>query len=45
MKKQISKVLFVGLGGVGQRHMRNFRQIMGDSVEILHTGNGMHNLC
>lgn len=34
MKKQISKVLFVGLGGVGQRHMRNFRQIMGDSVEI-----------
>lgn len=34
MKNQIKKVLFVGLGGVGQRHLRNFKSIMGDSVEI-----------
>ena len=34
MKNQIKKVLFVGLGGVGQRHLRNFRQLMGYSVEV-----------
>lgn len=28
------KVLFVGLGGIGQRHLRNLIQIMGGSVEI-----------
>ena len=29
------KVLFVGLGGVGQRHVRNLRAILGQNVEIL----------
>jgi len=29
------KVLFAGLGGIGQRHLRNLRQIRGSSVEIL----------
>ena len=28
------KVLFVGLGGVGQRHLRNLVEIMGNDVEI-----------
>lgn len=28
------KVLFVGLGGIGQRHLRNLRAIMGDSIEV-----------
>ena len=28
------KVLFAGLGGIGQRHLRNLRQIVGD-VEVL----------
>lgn len=28
------KVLFVGLGGIGQRHLRNIVKIMGDSVDI-----------
>lgn len=28
------KMLFVGLGGIGQRHLRNLIQIMGSSVEI-----------
>ena len=27
------KVLFVGLGGIGQRHLRNFRRLLGDSLE------------
>lgn len=35
MINQISKVLFVGLGGVGQRHLRNLIRIKGDSVQIL----------
>lgn len=35
MIKQIKTVLFVGLGGVGQRHLRNLRSVMGDSVRIL----------
>ncbi len=26
------KILFVGLGGAGQRHLRNFRSILGDSA-------------
>jgi len=29
------KVLFVGLGGIGQRHVRNLRAILGADVEIL----------
>jgi len=29
------KFLFAGLGSIGQRHVRNLRQLMGDSVEIL----------
>jgi predicted dehydrogenase len=29
------KVLFVGLGGIGQRHVRNLRTILGDQIEIL----------
>jgi predicted dehydrogenase len=29
------KVLVVGLGGIGQRHVRNLRHLYGDSIEIL----------
>lgn len=29
------KVLFIGLGGIGQRHVRNLRAILGTDVEIL----------
>ncbi len=29
------KVLLVGLGGVGQRHARNLRTLLGDSAELL----------
>lgn len=29
------RILVVGLGGIGQRHVRNLRQLCGDSVEIL----------
>ncbi len=29
------KALFVGLGGIGQRHLRNLRELCGDGVEIL----------
>lgn len=29
------KALFVGLGGVGQRHLRNLHAIVGDSLEVL----------
>ena len=29
------RVLIVGLGGVGQRHLRNLRTLLGDTVEIL----------
>ena len=29
------RILFVGLGSIGQRHLRNLRQIYGDKVEIL----------
>jgi predicted dehydrogenase len=28
------KVLFVGLGGIGQRHLRNLRAILGSSLEV-----------
>lgn len=29
------KILVVGLGGIGQRHVRNLRALLGDSVEII----------
>ena len=29
------KVLFTGLGSIGQRHLRNLRELLGDSVEVL----------
>jgi predicted dehydrogenase len=29
------KALFVGLGSIGQRHLRNLRELKGDSVDIL----------
>lgn len=29
------KVLIVGLGGIGQRHVRNMRSMFGDDIEIL----------
>ena len=30
----IQRCLFVGLGGVGQRHLRNLRALLGDSVAV-----------
>jgi predicted dehydrogenase len=29
------KALFVGLGSIGQRHLRNLRQIVGDDLELI----------
>ena len=29
------KALFVGLGSIGQRHLRNLRTLMGDDVDII----------
>jgi len=29
------KILIIGLGGIGQRHVRNLRDLLGDSVDIL----------
>ena len=29
------KVLMIGLGGIGQRHTRNLRALLGDSVEMI----------
>ena len=29
------KALVIGLGGIGQRHVRNLRTVLGDGVEIL----------
>jgi predicted dehydrogenase len=34
MRKKM-KILIVGLGGIGQRHVRNLRTLFGDDVEIL----------
>lgn len=31
----IQKALFIGLGGIGQRHLRNLITLLGDKVEIL----------
>lgn len=28
------KILFVGLGGIGQRHLRNVKEVLGNDVEI-----------
>lgn len=30
-----TKILIVGLGGIGQRHARNLRALLGDNVELL----------
>lgn len=35
MKSNITKVLIVGLGSIGQRHVRNLRHLMGEKVEIM----------
>lgn len=29
------KILFCGLGGIGQRHLRNLRQLLGDELQVL----------
>jgi predicted dehydrogenase len=29
------KVLFVGLGGIGQRHLRNLKSIVGDDLDVI----------
>jgi predicted dehydrogenase len=34
-RQAIRRCLFVGLGGIGQRHLRNLRALLGDSVEVL----------
>lgn len=31
----MKKALFVGLGGIGQRHLRNLRSLRGDEVEVI----------
>jgi len=31
----IRRCLFVGLGGIGQRHLRNLRALLGESVEVV----------
>lgn len=33
-RRAIRSCLFVGLGGIGQRHLRNLRTLLGDSVEV-----------
>lgn len=38
------KALFLGLGSVGQRHLRNFKEILGSEAEILVYRNTNHNL-
>ncbi|HYQ45040.1 MAG TPA: Gfo/Idh/MocA family oxidoreductase [Polyangiaceae bacterium] len=34
-RQVIQRCLFVGLGGIGQRHLRNLRTLLGDSVEVM----------
>jgi predicted dehydrogenase len=29
------KILMIGLGGIGQRHVRNLRSLLGDTLEIM----------
>ena len=31
----IQRCLFVGLGGIGQRHLRNLRALLGDSIDVV----------
>ena len=31
----IQRCLFVGLGGIGQRHLRNLRTLLGDSIDVV----------
>ncbi len=33
-QKRVERCLFVGLGGIGQRHLRNLRELRGDSVRV-----------
>lgn len=33
-RRAIRHCLFVGLGGIGQRHLRNLRTLLGDAVEV-----------
>lgn len=39
------RVLFVGLGSIGQRHLRNLKRLVTDDVEILACRRMGHNLC
>ena len=34
-RQAIRRCLFAGLGGIGQRHLRNLRALLGDSVEVV----------
>jgi predicted dehydrogenase len=34
VRRPVQRCLFVGLGGIGQRHLRNLRQLRGDGVEV-----------
>jgi predicted dehydrogenase len=34
-RRAIRRCLFVGLGGIGQRHLRNLRALLGDAVEVV----------
>jgi predicted dehydrogenase len=29
------KALFIGLGSIGQRHLRNLREVLGDAIEVI----------
>lgn len=33
-ERAVSRALFVGLGGIGQRHLRNLRALLGDAVAV-----------
>ncbi len=33
-RRPVKRCLFVGLGGIGQRHLRNLRALRGDTVEV-----------
>ncbi|MBT7706413.1 Gfo/Idh/MocA family oxidoreductase [archaeon] len=38
------KALFIGMGSIGQRHLRNFREILGSEAEVLVCRKTNHNL-
>ena len=38
------KILFVGLGSIGQRHLQNFKEIYGDLHHIFHLKSSANNL-